>query len=207
MVEQDEDADFDLQLPRRLQMKSALHFTPVAVARRAVHLLAPEAGMRVLDVGSGTGKFCMVAAREFPHSAFVGIEIRPHLVKLARKLAARMGVENATFREGDAMDLDWTEFDAFYFYNPFGEQLHDKAFVLDRTMTLDPSRFLEYVTGARQRLAAARIGTRVVTYHSYGAPTPSGYDLMESHEIGTDRLELWVKHRHAGPLLGEDDPA
>lgn len=203
----DEDDVFDHQLPRRMQMKSALHFTPVAVARRAAHLLAPEPGMRVLDVGAGPGKFCMVAAREVPTCTFTGVEIRPHLVKLARKLAARIGATNTMFIEGNAMDVDWSAFDAFYFYNPFAEQLHDKAFVLDRTMAVTPSRFLEYVVGARQRLAAARIGTRVVTYHSFGAPAPFGYDLMETHEIGTDRLELWIKHRHHDDLATENPTA
>jgi hypothetical protein len=94
------------------------------------------------------------------------------------------------------MDLDWADYDAFYFYNPFAEQLHDQASGLDRTLMVAPSRFFDYVTGARERLAAARIGTRVVTYHGFGAPAPYGYDLIETHPIGTDRLELWVKQRH-----------
>src|SRR5205085_6284041 len=101
-----------------------------------------------------------------PGCTVVGVEIRPHLVKVARRLAASLALDNVTFIEGNAMDVDWSAFDAFYFYNPFGEQLHDKAFVLDKTLTLDPAQFLELVTGASQRLAAARIGTRIVTYHS-----------------------------------------
>src|SRR3954467_12244399 len=99
----DEDDVFAVQLPRRMQMKSALHFTPVTVARRAAHLLAPKAGMRILDVGAGPGKFCVVAARELPSCTFTGVELRPHLVKLARKVAARAGVDNTVFIEGNAM--------------------------------------------------------------------------------------------------------
>ena len=191
----DEDELFDHQFPRAMQMKSALHFTPVAVARRAARLLAPESGMRVLDVGAGPGKFCLVAAREVPSCSFVGVEIRPHLVKLAGKLAGRLRVTNACFIGGDAFDLDWSAFDAFYFYNPFAEQLSDPLFKLDRTLTLAPSRFLELVTSTRERLAAARVGTRVVTYHSFGAPAPYGYDLVQTERIGTDQLELWIKTR------------
>jgi SAM-dependent methyltransferase len=199
----DEDDVFDHQLPRRVQMKSSIHFTPVAVARYAARLLAPRAGMRVLDVGAGPGKFCVVAAREVPSCTFVGVELRPHLVRLARKVAMRLGVENATFLEGDALDLDWSEYDAFYFYNPFAEQLHEAAFVLDRTLSFEPSKFLDYVLGARQRLASAPPGTRVVTYHSFGAPAPFGYDLVERHPIGTDCLELWIKTRHVGAVDAE----
>jgi predicted RNA methylase len=191
----DEDDIFDYQLPRRMQMKSSVHFTPVAVAKYAARLLAPRPGMRVLDVGAGPGKFCVVAAREMPSATFVGVELRPHLVRMARKLASRSGIENVGFIEANAMDIDWTEFDAFYFYNPFAEQLQGAGFALDRSMRLEPSKFVEYVSGARQRLSVAPIGTRVVTYHSFGAPAPHGYDFVESHAIGTDHLELWVKTR------------
>jgi SAM-dependent methyltransferase len=196
--EVDEDDAFDCQLPRRLQMKSALHLTPAAIARQAARLLAPDPGMRVLDVGCGPGKFCVIAACEMPAATFVGVEIRPHLVKLARKLAGRLGVSNASFVAGDALQLDWADFDAFYFYNPFAEQLHDHSHLLDRRLELDPARFLDYVVGARERLAAARIGTRLVTYHGLGAPPPDGYDLVDTRFTGTEDLELWIKHRYPG---------
>jgi predicted RNA methylase len=192
----DEDDVFDHQLPRRIQVQSTVHFTPVAVARCAARLLAPRPGMRVLDVGSGPGKFCVVAACEVPEATFVGVELRPHLVRMARKLASRVGVQNVSFVHADAMDVDWSAFDAFYFYNPFAEQLYDDAFLLDRSLSFAPSNFDEYVLGTRGRLAAASVGTRVVTYHSFGAPAPDGYDFVESHPIGTDQLELWIKTRH-----------
>jgi SAM-dependent methyltransferase len=194
----DEDDLFDRRLPRQLQLKSSVHLTPVAVARRAARLLAPEPGMRVLDIGAGPGKFCVIAALEVPTCSFVGVELRPHLVQLARKLAARLSVTNASFVGGDAFELDWSEYDAFYFYNPFVEQLHDPSLALDRSLTLAPDRYLEYVIRAGKRLASARIGARVVTYHGFGASAPPGYDLIERHPIGTDSLELWIKLRDAG---------
>lgn len=189
----DEDAIFDDQLPRAMQGKSAVHFTPVSVARHAARLLAPNPGMRVLDVGAGPGKFCVVAAAEVPTCTFVGVELRSHLVPAATRLAARMSLANVTFLAGDAFELDWSEYDAFYFYNPFAEQLGRKAFALDSKMELMPSKFLHYVTATRERLARARAGTRVVTYHSFGAPAPHGYDFVASHPAGSDRLELWIK--------------
>jgi tRNA G46 methylase TrmB len=127
MLDVHEDALFDQQFPRRLQIKSPIHFTPVTVARTAARLLAPRDGIRVLDVGAGAGKFCVVAAREVPCCTFVGVELRPHLVRLAKRLAHRFAVTNATFVCGDALDLDWSEYDAFYFYNPFAEQMRDEA--------------------------------------------------------------------------------
>ncbi len=202
-LDYDEDHIFDHQLPQRVRMKSSVHFTPVAVARCAARLLAPRPGMRVLDVGSGPGKFCVIAACEVPEATFTGVEIRPHLVHMAHKLASRVGVQNVSFVHADAMDVDWSAYDAFYFYNPFAEQLHE-AFLLDRSLSFEPSKFAEYVTAVRQRLSAAALGTRVVTYHSFGAPAPLGYEYIESHVIGTDRLELWIKTRHICHV--EQDP-
>jgi len=197
----DDDDAFDDHLPRKVQVQSSVHFTPVSVARRAARLLAPNPGMRVLDVGAGPGKFCVVAASEVPACTFVGVELRPHLVRVAKRLAARMLVANVTFLDGDALELDWSEYDAFYFYNPFAEQLSGREFALDSKMELMASKFIRYVTATRERLARARVGTRVVTYHSFGAPVPRGYDLVETHLAGTDRLKLWVK-TDAEPELG-----
>lgn len=189
----DDDEVFDDHLPRKMQIQSSVHFTPVSVARHAARLLAPHPGMRVLDVGAGPGKFCVIAASEVPECTFVGVELRPHLVRVARKLATRMSIANATFLDGDAFELDWSEYDAFYFYNPFAEQLTGKTFALDSKMELMPSKFIRYVTATRERLARARVGTRVVTYHSFGAPAPTGYELVETCPAGTDRLELWIR--------------
>lgn len=189
----DEDDLFDDQLPRRMRVKSDVHFTPVAVARKAAALLAPRAGMRILDVGAGPGKFCVVAAIEVPSATFVGVELRPHLVHIARRLAARTGVPNVSFVEGNALELDWSEFDAFYFYNPFGEHVHAPELVLDRSIPFAAETYRAYVAGTYQRLSEARAGTRVVTYHGIGGTTLPGYDLIETHVIATDQLDLWIK--------------
>ena len=191
----EDDSVFDRQFPRWIRTKSAIHFTPVAVARHAARLLAPTGGMKILDVGAGVGKFCIVAAGEVPTGTFVGVELRPHLSRIAERMARRLSISNVRFLRGDALDLDWLQYDAFYFYNPFGEQMHETAFILDRTLDLDPSRFVHYVNAVRERLRVARIGTRVVTYHGFGASPPHGYQLDESVVIGSDRLELWVKTR------------
>ncbi|HEU4731424.1 MAG TPA: class I SAM-dependent methyltransferase [Kofleriaceae bacterium] len=190
-----DDAGFDDQLPVSLQPKSPVHFTPVEVARQAASLLAPEPGMTVLDVGAGVGKFCIAAALAQPAVKFVGVEQRPHLVQIANRLARVWGLSNARFVHADALHLDWSRFDAFYFFNPFGEHLFTSALVLDRTIELTPSTFLLYVTAVHERLARARPGTRVVTYHGYGGPPPASYELIRDEAVGTDRLALWIKTR------------
>lgn len=190
-----DDWSFDEWLPLSLQMHAALHFTPIDVSRHAASVLAPEPGMTVLDVGAGAGKFCIAAAQAAPWAEFVGVEWRPHLVRIAERLARAYGLSNVRFVHADAFDLDWSSFDAFYLYNPFAEQLLDSAFVLDETIAFNPVNFALFVDLVRERLARARLGTRVATYHGFGAPPPLGYELLHDDAMGTDRVELWVKAR------------
>lgn len=188
-----EDVAFDEQLPISLQLQAGFHFTPVAVARAAAQLLALRPRMSVLDVGSGAGKFCITAAAAHPEAQFVGVEWRPSLIRIARALAARSGVTNVQFIQADALDLDWSEFDAFYFYNPFAEQLIDGSFKLDGAIASDPLDYITYVGAVRERLARARLGTRVVTFHGFGATPPLCYELQFAQTTIDGRLELWVK--------------
>ena len=169
-----EDIAFDEQLPINLQPQADVHFTPVAVARVAAQLLATRPGMTVLV-------------------EFVGVEWRPYLIQIARSLAARSAVSNVQFIQADALDLDWAEFDAFYFFNPFAEQLFDAGLKLDGAIASDPLDFITYVSAVRQRLSCARVGTRVVTFHGFGATPPLCYEFRGARASLAGRLELWVK--------------
>jgi SAM-dependent methyltransferase len=188
-----DDVAFDDRLPPSLQIKSSIHFTPIDVARHAATLLAPWPGMRVLDVGAGAGKFCLAAAHAVPTAHFVGVELREHLVRLATRLAVEWRIPNALFLPGDAFDLDWSLFDAFYFYNPFAEYLLDKPFLLDDELDFARGGFDLNVAAVQERLTAARPGTRVVTFHGFGGAPPAGYQLVLGEEIETGRMELWIK--------------
>lgn len=160
--------------------------------------------MAVLDVGAGAGKFCITAALAVPSARFIGVEQRPHLVRFATRLAREWAVSNVRFLHGDALELDWSNYDAFYFYNPFAEQLFEPGLELDRTIDFNPARFILSVMAVRKRLAGARIGTRVVTYHGYGAEPPSGYELASGRSVGSDRVELWIKTRANTEDLGSE---
>ena len=88
---------------------------------------------------------------------------------------------------------DWGSFDAFYFYNPFVENLFGGRERIDRTVDLAPARYERDMALTRARLMEARVGTRVVTYHGPRAGLPWGYELCDFEPCGSDVLELWVK--------------
>jgi SAM-dependent methyltransferase len=63
-----------------------------------------EAGIRVADVGCGTGHCITVMARRFPKSAFVGYDISESGIAGARAAAA--GLDNASFVVQDVANLE-----------------------------------------------------------------------------------------------------
>ena len=70
-----EDSRFDLVYPREIRELSDRHWTPVEVARKAAVFLVREPGTRVLDIGCGPGKFCIVGALA-TDGRFTGVEQR-----------------------------------------------------------------------------------------------------------------------------------
>ena len=59
----------------------------------------------MLDVGCGSGHAVTVAARAFPASRFLGLDIDEHLVAVATAEGAGLGLGNAAFVVGDAAAL------------------------------------------------------------------------------------------------------
>jgi SAM-dependent methyltransferase len=190
-----DDVEFDAWLPRRLRFHSPCHFTPVEVARYVAQFVAPDGGEVVLDVGAGTGKFCLVAGHTRRESTFVGVELRENLVTVASDLAATWKLANVRFLHADAFDLDWGQFDGLYFFNPFAERLLAGAFRIDDKLEAGRGGFDDSIAATLDRLAVARAGTRVVTYHGMGASLPPSYDLARVAIVGSDRVELWVQTR------------
>ncbi len=189
-----EDDAFDRIYPQLVRERSSRFWTPVDVARRAAELLVVDRSTRVLDVGSGAGKFCLVGALA-TEGDFTGVEQRGHLVELSRKIARHYGAIRAKYLHEDAVHTDWQSYDAFYFFNPFAENYFADGEQIDHTVELTPERFHHDVGGAVAALAGARVGTRVVTYHGLGRQLPNTYDLHRCESAGSDALELWIRAR------------
>jgi SAM-dependent methyltransferase len=185
------DLQFDQVYSPSLRRLSQTHWTPVEVVLQATALLSPREHTRVLDVGSGCGKFCTVAALSGP-GRFIGVEQRPHLLTAAEKSAEELGANRASFIPGNMADLDWSSFDAFYLFNPFYEN-RSKSIRIDDTVSFNKDKFARYVASVRAKLWTAKNGTKVVTYHGFGGEMPLGYQRVKREPMGTDFLELWVK--------------
>jgi len=187
------DDAFDALYPREVRAVSRRFWTPLDTARRAALLLADAGATRVLDVGSGVGKFALVAAASAPQLEVVGIEQREHLVLVARAAASRLGLRNVRFVLGDATEMSWSEFDGFYFYNSFAENLFDRGDRLDDRAVLSFARFARDVQRTYAALRVARTGTAVATFYGSSGRVPCSYQLVHQAAAGSGWLRLWVK--------------
>lgn len=186
------DSIFDLIFPEDVAKNSSTHWTPVRVAVLASKMLCDGAERRVLDVGAGCGKFCLVASLSSP-GQYVGVERRRHLSSVAVETGLRLKATSAKFTNDEAFNLDWRNFDAFYFFNPFYE-LREPELRMDATLDgKGETDFIDHIDETVRRLDMLRAHTRVVTYHGLGGSMPSSYKLVKRLSAGSCFLNLWIK--------------
>lgn len=71
-----------------------------------IDLAAPEKGETVLDLGSGAGIDCFIAAHDVGSDGFViGVDFTPEMITRARENAEKAGVGNVEFRLGEIEHL------------------------------------------------------------------------------------------------------
>ncbi len=184
------DAEFNQLYPLHIQKLAQKHWTPLYVAKKAAHYLATNNGAKILDVGSGVGKFCLAAAHYRPNISFYGIEQRQSLIFQANKVKDILQLKNVEFIQGNFTQLNFQEYDHFYFYNSFYENLvgTDK---IDHSISYSAELYHYYTRYLYKQLEKMPEGTRLVTFHSLGEEIPSSY-LTVGTELD-NQLKFWVK--------------
>jgi SAM-dependent methyltransferase len=172
-----------------------VHWTPVTVACYASKLLIAKPGTHVLDIGCGPGKFCLIAAA-LTDGYFTGIEQRGDLAKAATDAVLNHRIDNIEIIHGNVMDLSFSRFDAFYLFNPFGENMPEGQ-KIDGAVPLSVSLYIKCIKHVAAELCAKPIGTRVVTYLGCAHEVPGCYNCQLSVLAGA--LKLWIKVREAVP--------
>lgn len=189
------DADFDRLFPSPIRDVSATYWTPIRVAVRVAEWLDEQGVRRVLDIGAGSGKFCVVAALA-GRAEYVGFEQRHRLVAAARRLAKLFDVEDrVSFVKGTFGVTPLPEVDAYYLYNPFGENLYADDGCLDREVELGVDRFRRDIAAVERLLVHAPVGTCLVTYNGFGGRVPDTYQAIHVNRELPSLLRLWRKVR------------
>lgn len=186
----DTDTDFNLLYPLPIQVLATKHWTPLSIARKAASFLAAENKARILDVGSGAGKFCLAAAHYKPMAFYFGVEQRKTLIKHAENANEKLRLENVSFIHGNFTQLDFRKYDHFYFYNAFYENLagSDK---IDETIAYSGELYNYYNRYLYRQLDQKPAGTRLASFHSIEDEIPQDY-----HVVGSEMdnlLKFWIK--------------
>lgn len=184
-----DDDVFDRIYPESIRQVADTHFTPIEVSRYAAQILADGPNTRILDIGAGVGKFCTIAS-VCSDGYYVGVEQRAGLCQIAEEVCKRYNLERVKIIHANILDISFQDFDAFYFFNPFQENLSvsDK---IDDEVPLQRDLYRAYSLYVKTQLAAMPIGTKVVTYHSFLKEIPSSYAMQSSAFNGT--LRVWEK--------------
>jgi ubiquinone/menaquinone biosynthesis C-methylase UbiE len=84
----------------RLERQAAL-----AGIEHHLRFVPVRSGARVLDAGCGSGSMARLFAARHPHAQVTGIDLCADYLAYARERAAREGLRNLDFREGDIFRL------------------------------------------------------------------------------------------------------
>ena len=186
----DSDDAFDIIYPEGIKQLSKRHWTLVQIARDAAAFLADGVGKNVLDIGSGAGKFCLIAAHYHPGTYFYGIEQRETLYQHAQSARAFTNLKNVHFLLGNFTRFAADAYDNFYFYNAFFEHLKPEDSI-DQQIEYSTSMYIYYSRYMRDIMEHRPSGTRLVTYYSMGDEVPDSYQLVDASNDML--LRMWIK--------------
>ncbi|PSL45729.1 methyltransferase family protein [Chitinophaga niastensis] len=186
----DSDLNFHHLYPLYIQALAQKHWTPLKVVQKASKFLAAVPGARILDIGSGPGKFCLGGSHYNPEAFFYGIEQRHDMVFYATIAKEMLGFNNVTFIHGNLIDLDFSQYDHFYFFNSFYENLPG-TYKIDNKLTYSRYLYNQYNRHLYRQLEKMPAGTRLATYHCAEEEGPEGYLLVDT---AIDHLlKFWIK--------------
>ena len=183
------DDDFNEIYPEKVSKLARKHWTSVSIARLASEYLVDRPGTKVLDIGSGAGKFCMVGAAN-TKGYFTGIEQRLELVELSSRISESYRIQNTKFIHANITTIDFNDYDSFYFYNSFYENFSftDK---IDNDVAYSNQQYHNYAHCLKKQLEQKRAGTRLATFHSLEDEIPEEFLV-----VGTEMdnlLKFWIK--------------
>lgn len=184
------DTQFHRLYPAELLAQASMHWTPLAVAEKAAAFLAAEKNVKILDIGSGAGKFCLAAAYYQPAAIYTGVEQRAGLVQYANDALKKLNLPQVSFIHANIDSIDFGAYDHFYFFNAFHENIAE-TYRIDEQLSYSPALYHRYSRYVYRQLEKKPAGTRLATFHSTETEVPASYHVTGSDE--NDLLKYWIK--------------
>ncbi len=184
-----EDDEFDEIYPEDIRPMAFTHFTPVDMAIKAAKFLVQKPRTRVLDIGSGAGKFCMIGS-VCTDGHFTGVEQRDNLHEMAKRIYQKYQLKNINFINANINQIDFSDYDAFYFFNPFYENIIQFE-KIDDAVEVETNLYAEYSNYVKNQLDQMPVGTRLVTFYSAYDEVPKSYQLISNSD--RQKISMWKK--------------
>lgn len=166
------------------------HWSTLEVAEKAAHFLTMDGNVKVLDIGSGVGKFCLAAAYYKPNSFFYGVEQRISLVEESNKVNELLQLSNVQFMHQNILETNFDLYNHFYFYNAFHENLSEDD-KIDDAVAYSKDLYHNYTRYVFRQLEKKTSGTRLATYFSSELEVPSSF--IEVYSEMNNNLKFWMK--------------
>ena len=183
------DDDFDGIYPEEVRPMAFTHFTPIEIAIRAAKFLVQKSGTKVLDIGSGAGKFCMIGS-VCTNGHFTGVEQRDNLHLLAEQILKKYQLKNINFINSNINQIEFSNYEAFYFFNPFYENIIQFE-KIDDAIDVKNDLYDEYSNYVKNQLDLMPLGTRLVTFFSAYDEVPISYQLISKDD--RQKISMWEK--------------
>jgi 2-polyprenyl-3-methyl-5-hydroxy-6-metoxy-1,4-benzoquinol methylase len=145
----------------------------------------PEDGV-VLDIGCGFGLFSLYYAATGPRRVVHGIDVSVRRIGVARRAAARLGLQNANYETGDARDFKGT-----------GEV--SAAYMLDIVHHVPPASVPPLLRALRRSLP---VGGRLLVKDVDDRPAPKRWFtwMLDKAMAPTAPVHYWSSEALAGAL-------
>ncbi len=166
-----------------------IHWSKFAIIKEVVSFLEKNNAKNVLDIGSGIGKFCLLGSM-LSKIEFTGVEIRSSLHKESLRIKKLLNTSSVNFIQDDIKNVDFSPFDAFYYYNPFCEHIATKD-IIDDCIELSEEKFYEYEDIIINKLDDLKIGTLVILHYTKTLFLSENYQLIDI--LADGELTYWRK--------------
>lgn len=181
------DEDFDALFSEKIRLHADRHFTSCYVAKVAVQFLSKNISANILDIGSGTGKFCLIGAL-YEKAFFTGIEYRRELVDIALELKREFQLDNVELIHENIINHSFQPYNGFFMFNPFLEHRNTAA-RMDHFQDA-PEKEMEYSHYVKDQLSQCQPGARLATFYVLKNQIPSNFKVVKESMGGM--LLFWI---------------
>ncbi|SOE23548.1 Methyltransferase domain-containing protein [Spirosomataceae bacterium TFI 002] len=183
------EEDFKKLVTADLQYLNAVHWTPIEVIDQILFWLKDYDALKILDIGSGVGKFCLIGGQK-SHHHFTGIEKRTDFHDEGQKLLKALNLPNVSLLQADIVTFNLTAYDVIYLFNPFYEQVVNHGTRINDT-AYQKENYLKYESYVLGHLINSVAGKMVISYEYNLMQKAKGFVLL--HEAFDGALGLWRK--------------